>query len=127
MKRARRSVGLIDCAKQDGVRIEHDRAWLRRIGRRRRDNIVRPEANEIVAHKFFDAYAMRKVNPERAHAGRKVIYEITKRADSLCERRRRSHRQSTNHPISLAAEVVADIGEAEQFELRRSPRTQVSQ
>ena len=98
----------------------------RRVERSRGNRIFWSEADEVVAHELVDAHAIRIVNPECAQAGREIIYKVAESAYPLRERSRRIGGQSADDPIDFAAEVVADVGEAEQLELRRSSRAEVS-
>ncbi len=75
--------GSFDRAEQDFVCVQHDGARLWRIGRSGRDVVFGAEADEVVAHELVDAHAVQIVNPERAQAGREIIYEVAKRAHPL--------------------------------------------
>ena len=78
-------------------------------------------------HEFGDAHAVRVVNPEVAQAWCEVVHEIRKRAHPLWEASLGIGWQAADHPVGLATRVEADIGESNQFELRRSSGAEVSQ
>jgi len=60
-------------------------------------------------------------------ARRKIDDEVGQGAQLLAHRGRGLARQTANHPISLAPQVVRHLAIAKKFELRRSSRAQVSQ
>lgn len=81
----------------------------------------------VVARGCAYGGASRDSNPGAANAGHEIADEEAKHACALANRWLGLGRQSTHQPVGFSGGVARYVREADQFELRRSPGTQVSE
>ena len=92
-----------------------------------REPILKAESRQIIFLRLRDGVAAGKRDPIRTNAGREIVDEVGQGAQLLAHWGRRLAWQPAQHPVRLAAQIMHYVAKAEKFELRRSPRAQVSQ